>query len=127
MNVTREDLITRLNEDLAGELGAIIQYLTYAAKASGPYRPQLEQFFGAEIADEQRHAEYLANKIMGLGGEPTTRATRAAASPAALGTPRRCAPLGSPRYSSADSPCVCRAAVVTLRTRTLPGSYLRRV
>ena len=72
MNVTREDLITRLNEDLAGELGAIIQYLVYAAKASGPYRPQLVQFFGAEVADEQRHAEYLANKIVALGGEPTT-------------------------------------------------------
>ena len=36
MNVTREDLIARLNEDLAGELGAIIQYLTCAAKPSGP-------------------------------------------------------------------------------------------
>lgn len=72
MNVTREDLIARLNEDLAGELGAIIQYLTYAAKASGPYRPQLVQFFRAEVADEQGHAEYLANKIVALGGEPTT-------------------------------------------------------
>ena len=36
MNVTREDLIARLNEDLAGELGAIIQYLTWAAEPSGP-------------------------------------------------------------------------------------------
>ena len=72
MTVTRERLIAHLNEDLAGELGAIIQYLTYAAKASGPYRPQLVQFFGAEIVDEQRHAEYLANKIVALGGEPTT-------------------------------------------------------
>jgi len=68
----RETLIANLNEDLAGELGAIIQYLTYAAKASGPYRPQLVQFFGAEVADEQLHAEYLANKIVALGGEPTT-------------------------------------------------------
>ena len=72
MTVTRKRLIAHLNEVLAGELGAIIQYLTYAAKASGPYRPQLVQFFGAEVADEQRHAEYLANKIVALGGEPTT-------------------------------------------------------
>ena len=72
MDMTRERLIAHLNEDLAGELGAIIQYLTYAAKVSGPYRPQLVQFFGAEIADEQRHAEFLANKIVALGGEPTT-------------------------------------------------------
>jgi bacterioferritin len=65
-------LIARLNEDLAGELGAIIQYLTYAAKATGPYRPQLAQFFLAEVADEQLHARFLANKIVALGGEPTT-------------------------------------------------------
>jgi bacterioferritin len=65
-------LITRLNEDLAGEFGAIIQYLTYAAKATGPYRPQLAQFFSAEVADEQLHAQFLANKIVALGGEPTT-------------------------------------------------------
>jgi bacterioferritin len=65
-------LIERLNDDLAGELGAIIQYITYAAKATGPYRPQLAQFFLAEVADEQLHAQYLANKIVALGGEPTT-------------------------------------------------------
>jgi len=69
----RKTLIEKLNEDLAGELGAIIQYLTYAAKATGPYRPQLAQFFLAEVADEQLHAQYLANKIVALGGEPTTR------------------------------------------------------
>ncbi len=68
----RETLIAHLNEDLAGELGAIIQYLTYAAKVTGPYRPQLSQFFLAEVADEQLHAQYLANKIVALGGEPTT-------------------------------------------------------
>lgn len=65
-------LVDHLNDDLAGELGAIIQYLTYAAKATGPYRPQLAQFFLAEVADEQLHAQYLANKIVALGGEPTT-------------------------------------------------------
>lgn len=65
-------LIEKLNEDLAGELSAIIQYLTYAAKATGPYRPQLSQFFLAEVADEQLHAQFLANKIVALGGEPTT-------------------------------------------------------
>jgi bacterioferritin len=68
----KQTLIDHLNEDLAGELGAIIQYITYAAKATGPYRPQLAQFFLAEVADEQLHAQFLANKIVALGGEPTT-------------------------------------------------------
>ena len=70
--MNRQTLIDHLNEDLAGELGAIIQYITYAAKATGPYRPQLAQFFLAEVADEQLHAQFLANKIVSLGGEPTT-------------------------------------------------------
>ncbi|MEZ4422035.1 MAG: ferritin-like domain-containing protein [Gemmatimonadota bacterium] len=69
----KQTLIQHLNEDLAGELGAIIQYLTYAAKVTGPYRPQLAQFFLAEVTDEQLHAQYLANKIVALGGEPTTQ------------------------------------------------------
>lgn len=69
----KQKLIDALNEDLAGELGAIIQYLTYAAKATGPYRPQLVNFFMAEVPDETAHAQYLANKIVALGGEPATK------------------------------------------------------
>ena len=65
-------LIEGLNQDLAGELGAIVQYLTYAAKTSGPFRPQMSEFFLKEIVDEQAHAQYLANKVVALGGEPTT-------------------------------------------------------
>lgn len=69
----KQTLINNLNNDLAGELGAIIQYITYAAKATGPYRPQLAQFFLTEVADEQLHAQFLANKIVALGGEPATQ------------------------------------------------------
>jgi bacterioferritin len=71
-HMDKKILIDRLNEDLASELSAIIQYLTYAAKATGPYRPQLSQFFLTEVGDEQLHAQFLANKIVALGGEPTT-------------------------------------------------------
>lgn len=71
--MNKQTLINRLNEDLAGELSAIIQYTTYAAKATGPFRPQLTQFFLDEIPDEQGHAQFLANKIVALGGEPTTQ------------------------------------------------------
>ena len=70
--MNKQTLIDHLNEDLSGELSAIFQYLTYAAKATGPYRPQLAQFFLVEVADEQLHAQFLANKIVALGGEPST-------------------------------------------------------
>ncbi len=69
----KQQLIDNLNEDLAGELSAIIQYTTYAAKVTGPYRPQLVTFFLEEVADEQLHAQFLANKIVALGGEPVTK------------------------------------------------------
>lgn len=72
--MNKQTLINHLNDDLAAEFGAIIQYLTYAAKVNGPYRPQLAQFFLAEVLDEQMHAQFLANKIVALGGDPTTQA-----------------------------------------------------
>jgi len=80
----KKKLIDLLNGDLAQEYSAIIQYLTYAARATGPYRPQLSQFFLAEVADEQMHAQFLANKIVALGGVPTTQAA-----PVAEGTSNR--------------------------------------
>ncbi|MGD9712313.1 MAG: ferritin-like domain-containing protein [Thermomicrobiales bacterium] len=70
-DVTMKDLIDGLNADLAGEYNAIISYLQYSARVNGPYRPQLVQFLQAEIPDEQMHAQYLADKIVALGGEPT--------------------------------------------------------
>jgi bacterioferritin len=70
----KADLIDSLNEDLAGELSAISQYITYSAKVTGPYRPQLAEFFLKEVPDEQRHAQFLANKVVALGGEPITEA-----------------------------------------------------
>lgn len=71
--MNKDTLIKHLNDDLSGEFMAIIQYVTYAAKATGPYRPQLEQFFLNEVPDEQGHAQFLANKIVALGGEPIAK------------------------------------------------------
>jgi bacterioferritin len=68
----KQALIDALNEDLAGELQAVIQYLTYSAKVTGPWRPQLVDFMQTEIADELLHAQFLADKIAALGGNPTT-------------------------------------------------------
>ena len=68
----RRALIEGLNHDLAGEYQAIVMYIQYSAKLTGPYRRELRALFQAEIADEQGHAQFLADKIATLGGEPTT-------------------------------------------------------
>ena len=70
---SKQALIDGLNKDLAGELGAVIQYTTYAAVANGVHRPTLVGFFQGEIPDELGHAQFLANKIAALGGTPTTQ------------------------------------------------------
>lgn len=82
----KQKLIDALNDDLASELQAVVQYLTYSAKVTGPYRPQLVTFMQAEIADELGHAQFLADKIVALGGNPTTqpRDVPAADSPKAM-------------------------------------------
>lgn len=68
----RETLIEGLNEDLSGELQAMIMYLHYSATLTGPYRKELRSLFQAEIGDEQGHAQFLSDKIAALGGHPTT-------------------------------------------------------
>src|SRR5687767_878259 len=69
----RHALIDGLNQDLAAEYQAIVMYVDYSARLTGPYRPALRALFQAEIGDEQRHAQFLADKIVALGGEPTTQ------------------------------------------------------
>ncbi len=78
-----QQMIERLNYDLAGEYQAIISYNQYAASVTGPYRQDLVPFFRNEIPDELGHAQYLADKIAALGGVPTveTRPVRALTDP----------------------------------------------
>lgn len=71
--LTKDQIISGLNEDLAGEYQAIVMYITYAAKVTGPHRESMKEFFNSEIAGELTHAQLLANKIAALGGTPATR------------------------------------------------------
>lgn len=68
----RAELIEGLNSDLAGEYQAILMYVHFSAKLTGPFRRELRALFQAEIGDELGHAQFLSDKIVALGGEPTT-------------------------------------------------------
>jgi bacterioferritin len=72
MDAKKKALIDGLNSDLAGEYQAIIQYIDYAARVTGPFRQELRSMFLAEVPDEQGHAQYLADQIAYFGGTPTT-------------------------------------------------------
>jgi len=72
MGSKKKTLIEGLNEDLANEYSAIIMYRCYASMVKGPYRQELRTFFSGEVPDELNHAQLLADKIVALGGTPTT-------------------------------------------------------
>ena len=67
-------LLEGMNEDLAHEYAALIQYRTYASAVTGPYRQELREFFSTEIPDELGHAALLADKIVALGGRLAVKA-----------------------------------------------------
>jgi bacterioferritin len=71
-NISQQDFLEALNVDLAHEYGAVISYRTYASQVQGQWRMELRQFFEREIPDELGHAQLLADKIVSLGGNPTT-------------------------------------------------------
>jgi len=73
MSKNINELIDGLNEDLAHEYGAVVQYTYSAAVVSGLERASLKPFFESEMNDELGHALYLSEKIKSLGGTPTVK------------------------------------------------------
>ncbi|MBM3148941.1 MAG: ferritin-like domain-containing protein [Chloroflexi bacterium] len=66
----KEEIIDMLNEDLEGEHGAIIQYLTHAyAMGEGEMACEIE----AIAREEMRHLDWLAETIVELGGMPSMK------------------------------------------------------
>lgn len=68
----RQALIDGLNRDLAAEYQSILMYIHYSAKLTGPYRRELRALFEAGVGDDLGHAQFLADKVTGLRGNPTT-------------------------------------------------------
>ena len=64
----KEEIVALLNEDLEGEHGAIIQYLSHAyAMGEGELACEIE----ALAREEMRHLDWLAETIIELGGKPS--------------------------------------------------------
>src|SRR4028118_2314527 len=70
--ISQEEFLKELNIDLAHEYAAVITYRTYASQVQGQWRMELRAFFEQEIPDELGHAQTRADKIVSLGGIPTT-------------------------------------------------------
>src|SRR5882672_8169232 len=66
------ELINRLNHALSLEYAATIQYLQQQCLVTGQERQQFAPFFAASSSEAHLHAQNLGNKIVALGGSPTT-------------------------------------------------------
>lgn len=69
-------IIDALNEDREFELAAIMQYMGHHYEAEGLESPAIIELFKKTAMDEMKHAELLAERIVYLGGTPSTKPTK---------------------------------------------------
>ena len=67
---TRTKLIEAMNEALNRELSTAVRYLVQGAAIQGQKNEPLREMYRSEVSDEMDHAQYLADKIVALGGTP---------------------------------------------------------
>jgi len=70
LNITREEMIRLLNEDLAGEYQAIIAYTVYSQVLKGAAYTDIARELEAHAGEELAHAIKIAKQIDYLGGMP---------------------------------------------------------
>jgi bacterioferritin len=70
---SKDDLIRGLNEDLAREYKAIIQYVVFSATLKGPEYGDIAEQLKTHASEELSHALEIARQIDYLGGEPTVK------------------------------------------------------
>src|SRR3954454_13104726 len=71
-NLTREQLINLLNEDLSREYQAIIAYVVYSQVLKGAQYMSIADELAVHAGEELQHAITIANQIDYLGGMPAT-------------------------------------------------------
>src|SRR5450759_2528091 len=69
-NITREQMIQLLNEDLAGEYQAIIAYTVYSQVLKGAAYTDIARELELHAGEELQHAIKIAKQINYLGGMP---------------------------------------------------------
>jgi bacterioferritin len=69
-NISREQMVQLLNEDLAGEYQAIIAYVVYSQVLKGAAYTDIARELEVHAAEELAHAIKIAKQIDYLGGMP---------------------------------------------------------
>lgn len=71
MAITKEELIEKLNGDLAKEYAAIVQYTQHSGVITGAMYGSIKKEIIVHASEELMHATTLAGQINHLGGTPT--------------------------------------------------------
>ena len=79
--VTRAQLIDLLNDDLAKEFQALVQYVQHAAAMTGPQYDAIKAELVVHSNEEHAHAISLADQIDFMGGVPGVDVAEARISP----------------------------------------------
>lgn len=69
--MARAELIENLNNALGLEIAGVIQYTQHSFLVSGKDRIVYSEFFRDQAEEAQKHANFLGDKIVSLGGIPT--------------------------------------------------------
>lgn len=72
--ISRQELIDRLNEDLAREYQAVIAYVVYSQVLKGAEYMSIAKELEKHAGEELSHALKICKQIDYLGGEPTVKA-----------------------------------------------------
>lgn len=70
MDEKLQQLIEGLNADLNAEINTIIRYIRHSSVLKGIAGHEVRELLRKEIMDEVKHATYIADKIVALGGTP---------------------------------------------------------
>src|SRR6202163_1266087 len=66
----REQVVAVLNDVLATEIVCVLRYKRHYFMARGVHAESVKQEFSQHAAEEQQHADWVAERIIQLGGEP---------------------------------------------------------
>lgn len=69
--MSANELIEQLNKAMSLELSGVIQYSQHSYLVSGTDREVFKEFFREQAEEAHKHAEFLGDKIVALGGVPT--------------------------------------------------------
>ena len=115
-NISREEMVRLLNEDLAREFQAVIAYVVYSQTMKGAAYQAIAGELKKHAAEELNHAILIAKQIDYLNGTPVT-----VPKPVALPVRNKCRPTRLSSTSSSSRSSFTSATAIARNTMRWGG------